>query len=399
MQPVGGSAPNIYGTSAGAYNNAVGATGAAMGMAMGQPTALAFAPQAQAGQAQARGYTPFMGSGQLQQATGGGYTAQGYDAAQMDAARDVTSRQLADTNLDPYMNPYTGAVVDQSLADLERSRLMQRNASEREMAAAGAFGGSRHGVADAETNRNYFDRAGALASNLRQSAFQNAQQAALTDIGNRMRGDLANQQADLTTGQFNTGAINRAQEFTAGAQNRAGEVGANNAAAASRINAQLGLQNQLAQMNAANTARGFGATADNAVSQFNTALGADMSRFNAGLLGDTSRFNATTLNDAGQRRFSNVMQGASQLGNLSNLGFGMGNTITGMQQQQGQQAQAMRQAKLDAALRQWQGYTGAGNLGLGNLQTGVASAPAPMSQTSTRNPGIFDYISAAAGFF
>ena len=52
-----------------------------------------------------------------------------------------------------YTNPWETSVVDQSLADLERSRLTAQNIGGANAGAANAFGGSRQGVAEAETNR------------------------------------------------------------------------------------------------------------------------------------------------------------------------------------------------------------------------------------------------------
>lgn len=73
-----------------------------------------------------------------------------------------------------FQNPYTDQVVNNSLNDLERSRQMQMNDIGAAATSAGAFGGSRHGVLEAETNRGFADRAGNLAGNLRMQGFDNA---------------------------------------------------------------------------------------------------------------------------------------------------------------------------------------------------------------------------------
>lgn len=77
-------------------------------------------------------------------------------------------------NFSTYQNPYTQEVVNNSLNDLERARQMQMNQIGASAQAAGAFGGSRHGLVESETNRNFADRAGNLASNLRMQGFDNA---------------------------------------------------------------------------------------------------------------------------------------------------------------------------------------------------------------------------------
>lgn len=131
--------------------------------------------------------------------------AQGMQVAGQTAAQGTQYRpmavqagQVAGTDLSAYTNPYETQVVDQSLADMERARQMQQNVSDFQMGQAGAFGGSRHGIAQAESNRNFYDRAGAMASGLRQQGFQQAQNLAGQDIQRTLQADLANQQADLT---------------------------------------------------------------------------------------------------------------------------------------------------------------------------------------------------------
>ena len=106
--------------------------------------------QAMQGTRAAMGYQPM-------QVKATDYTAaqaasQGYDAtraAQQAAltADQVSAGQIAGTNLGAYTNPYESQVVQQSLSDLERSRLMQQNQLGAQASAAGAFGGSRQGIA------------------------------------------------------------------------------------------------------------------------------------------------------------------------------------------------------------------------------------------------------------
>jgi len=56
---------------------------------------------------------------------------------------DYQAAQFQQSDLDKFMNPYTGQVIDQSLADIERARLQQANQAAAQATAAGAFGGSR----------------------------------------------------------------------------------------------------------------------------------------------------------------------------------------------------------------------------------------------------------------
>lgn len=95
-------------------------------------------------------------------------------------------------NVGYYMNPYTQNVIDTSLGDLNRSRNLALNEGAAAAAKAGAFGGSRHGVADAETNRNFFDVFGRTAAGLRSDAYNNALGAAQQDITNSYNANAQN---------------------------------------------------------------------------------------------------------------------------------------------------------------------------------------------------------------
>ena len=119
---------------------------------------------------------------------------------------DVTAGTLPQVDISQYMNPYTQEVIDQSLADLERQRLMQQQQTSAQAAAAGAFGGSRQGVAQALTNEAFARQAGQLSSGLRQAGFTQAQQAAQTDLARQMQAQQLNQAAGLQGAQFQLGA-------------------------------------------------------------------------------------------------------------------------------------------------------------------------------------------------
>ena len=122
-------------------------------------------------------------------------------------------QMIAQTDLSAYTNPFETQVVDQALSDLERSRLMQQNQLGFQAGASGAYGGSRHGISEAETNRAFADQAARTAAGLRQAGFQNAQQLASQDISTGLQGaqqrlSAASQMGQLGQQAFNTsGAI------------------------------------------------------------------------------------------------------------------------------------------------------------------------------------------------
>jgi hypothetical protein len=229
--------------------------------------------------------------------------------------QNVTAGQ-AYTGMANYQNPFTQQVIDTSMADLERQRQMQMAQMGAQASAAGAFGGSRHGVAEALTNEGFFNQGGQLASGLRMQGFNTALGASQQDVANQLQAALANQ-----------GAGARAQEF--GQSSR--------------------LQAQIANQQAANQA-------------------------------------------AAQRAAA-----ASTLGNLSQTGFNMGMGVTQQQMQQGAMQQAMNQTLIDAGRAQYAGFAGAPAQSLATSIGALgASKTNEQTTTSTKSPGLFDYLTAGA---
>jgi hypothetical protein len=115
-------------------------------------------------------------------------------------------------NISQFYNPYTSEVIDQSMADLERQRLAQINATGAAASRAGAFGGSRHGVAEAQTNLGFGQQGAQMASGLRQQGFNTALQAAQ---------DQQSMQSGLAQQGFGFGQAVNAQQAQQGAQTQA----------------------------------------------------------------------------------------------------------------------------------------------------------------------------------
>ena len=105
-------------------------------------------------------------------------------------------------DLAQYTNPYENQVVQQSLSDLERSRLIAKNVDSAQAGAASAFGGSRHGIAESETNRAFADQVARTSSGLRQTGYQNAQDMA-------RQAQIQNQAAGLSGSSQRLNAANQ----------------------------------------------------------------------------------------------------------------------------------------------------------------------------------------------
>ena len=178
----------------------------------------------QLGPQQFAGFNPQYEAGEQQVMT----AAQGGPGMQnLDTATDLTraAAGYAPMMVGPnqaltqaYYNPYQQDVIDTGLSDLERARQLAVGRTGQQATAARAFGGSRHGVAEALTNQEYGNQAGSMIANLRAQGFQNAQQMA-------QQAQQLNQGAGLQGAQFRLGAANQlgtqgqqqlAQQYNAG---------------------------------------------------------------------------------------------------------------------------------------------------------------------------------------
>jgi len=118
----------------------------------------------------------------------------GMSAPMVDTASvgNLTPGLLSNTDLTPYQNPFQQQVIDNTLLDLDRARQMAVGQDQDRAISAGAFGGSRSGVLEAETNRNFADRAANRVATLRQNMFDRATRLAEGDIGRQMSADQFN---------------------------------------------------------------------------------------------------------------------------------------------------------------------------------------------------------------
>ena len=456
-----------------------------------------------------------------------GFEAERIAASPVVQSRDVAAGQLGSTNLGQYTNPYESQVVQSTLSDLDRARQMSLNDVGAQATAAGAFGGSRQGIMESETNRAFADQAAKSAGQLRQAGFNQAQGMAQQDIATRMQAGLANQQAGLQAGtttanlaqqaalanqsagmrasEFgassanqaslaNQAAANQASQFGASAQNQAAAQASAQQQAASQFGASAANQAALANQNALNQAGQFGAQAANqasqfgasaqnqaaaqasaqqqAASQFGAQAGNTAALTNAAAMNQANQFgaqagnvanlsnqqalnqarqfgaqagnvanlsNQAALNQArqfgssaantqmmnnqnaiNQSRQFNAQQSqaaqlanqqaglagsgqrlgaAGQLGSLSNLGFGMGQTVNQNLAQQGMIQQAIQQQLIDAAKAQFEGYRQSPYQSIGLLSQALGASSIPQSQQTRKDLGATDYLTMAAGLF
>ena len=149
---------------------------------------------------------------------------------------------ISAANLDPYMNPYVEGVIKAGQADIERQRQMASNTLGAEATAAGAFGGSRQGVAEGVLAGEAARAAANLSNTQRSQAYDQALASSRFDIANTQ----AAREAAAARAQ-STAATNYAGQFTgAGVQS-----GAANALGAL---AGAGLQSEITGLSAQMTA-------------------------------------------------------------------------------------------------------------------------------------------------
>jgi len=197
--------------------------------------------------------------------------------------RDIEAGSFLNQNIQAYMNPYTQAVTEQSLADLERSRQLQQQQTAAQATAAKAFGGSRQGVAEAETNRAYGENAARLLAQQNAAGYEAAQRASEADLARSMQAQQLNQAQDLATtqqslqlaGQFglaNQDAALRAALANQGYDFSVGQLNTQNQQQASLANAQNFLQANLANQSAGLTANQQRIAAANQMANTGTAF-------------------------------------------------------------------------------------------------------------------------------
>ena len=137
------------------------------------------------------------GAGAVNQAVGTAGQVAGFTPGQ------VQGQSFLNANIGAYMNPYLQNVAGNVMSDLDRQRLMQQNQNAASAFQAKAFGGSRQGVLEAETNRAAQENAARTLTDLYSGGFNAAAQLAGQDLSFAQQAALANQQAGISGAGLN----------------------------------------------------------------------------------------------------------------------------------------------------------------------------------------------------
>jgi hypothetical protein len=182
--------------------------------------------------------TPLMSAAQS------GFSSRGLQDFQMGPAERIETQSFAQPgSADAYMSPYMQNVVNIQQREAQRQADIARTQSNAQAVRAGAFGGSRQAIMDAEAARNLAIQKGDIQATGLQSAFQNAQQQFNAEQQARLAAQQANQQAGLTVGQQNLGARQATQQLGFGADLQTSLANLN-------ASQQANVQNQAAQLQA-----------------------------------------------------------------------------------------------------------------------------------------------------
>jgi hypothetical protein len=173
------------------------------------------------------------------------FTAPGaYDAAQF------TSQDMSQSDILRYMNPYLNLSLQPQLQEAQRQAEIQRLADAARLVNAGAYGGSRQAIMEAEGARNLLDIQGQIAGRGYDTAYAQALDQANTDRTQSLRAqELTEQSRQFGAGQAMTAAERAAQYGLEALRGQASErqFSAGQAMTAAERAAQYGLEAQRGQ--------------------------------------------------------------------------------------------------------------------------------------------------------
>jgi hypothetical protein len=281
--------------------------------------------------------------------------AQALQDLQMGPAERVNTQSFRQPGTaEAYMDPYMQNVVNIQQREAQRAADIAGTQRGAQAVGAGAFGGSRQAIMDAEAARNLSQQKGDIQARGLQQAFQNAQQQFNAEQGYGLQAQQANQGAGLTVGQQNLAARLGIQQLGAGqnlqaqlANQQQGmeaqrlaeqsrQFGAGQGLTAAQLQAQYGMSAQQAEEASRQFASSQAAQQAAQRAQYGQS---------AQQLAEQSRQFGGSLGIQGLQA---AMTGAGQLGALGQQDFGQQKDIMALMNQFGGQQQAQDQARINA---------------------------------------------------
>lgn len=134
------------------------------------------------------------------------------------AMTDVMNAQFTPSAVQQYMNPYLQASLEPQLAEARRQADISRMQDASRLTQAGAFGGSRQAIMEAENRRNL----GTNLANITGQGYSTAYDKALAQFNADLarRAGAATNLADIGGKEQSSGLANLAQQLSAGQAQR-----------------------------------------------------------------------------------------------------------------------------------------------------------------------------------
>ena len=132
---------------------------------------------------------------------------------------------LLETDISAYQSPYTQQVIETTLGDIRREQDIAQRRAQESAIRAGAFGGSRSAIMEAEATRPYVEQAARTAANLRQAGFGQALGAAQQDIARQQARAFAQPELELRSRAQRAGLLGGLQSEQARRLGMLGGIG------------------------------------------------------------------------------------------------------------------------------------------------------------------------------
>ena len=119
----------------------------------------------------------------------------------------VQAASLLDTDIARYQDPYTEQVLEPALADIQRRQDIAQQQAQSRAIRAGAFGGSRSAILEAEATRPFAEEAAQTIAGLRSAGFGQALNMAEADAARRQQAALGQADLELRARQQQAGLL------------------------------------------------------------------------------------------------------------------------------------------------------------------------------------------------
>ena len=306
----------------------------------------------------------------------------------------VSAPSFLQGDINAYMNPYISNVEEAAISRLQDASQQNLNQIASQAARAGAFGGSRQGVAEAVARGETARSAGELSAGLRSQAFNQAAALMQTDQGRAMQAALANQAAGMQTDQFNVESALRSALANQAAGMQTSQFNVESALRAGLANQAAGMQTgqfnaqQALEAQRLNQAAGLTAGQFNVESALRAALANQAAGLTSGQANLDALMRAQLANQSAGLQGAQLRAGAAgQLGSLAQAQQQAYLTDLAALESVGAQRQGLEQARLEDAYRRFmeqQNYP----IEMLNLRLGATSAtPYGTTQTRTQTGG------------